>query len=198
MGANGFDFTNSSQIMDEIASLTPSYRGISHDRLDKEGGIQWPCPSTEHPGTPILHTREFTRGKGRFLIVEYKAPAEEPDDEYPLILTTGRSLFHFHTGTMSRRVEGLNIFKAEEEVEINPFDAKNLGINTGDTIRITSRRGEITAKAKVSDVSDQGTIFMTFHFHESPTNMLTNPAIDPVAKIPELKFAAVRIEKIKY
>ena len=194
MGAKGFDFDHPSQIMDEIASLTPSYGGISFERLE-EGGLQWPCPTREHPGTPILHTKQFTRGKGRFLPLEYKPPMELPDDDYPLVLTTGRSLFHFHTGTMSRKVTGLNIFKGEEEVEINPRDALKLDIADGDRVRVISRRGEVLAKAMVTPVSPVGVVFMTFHFAESPTNRLTNPALDPVAKIPELKVCAVRVEK---
>jgi len=194
MGGKGFDFTRPSQIMDEIARLTPSYGGISYRRLEK-GGLQWPCPTKEHPGTPILHTERFTRGKGQFRPLEYKPPMESPDDDYPLILTTGRNLFQFHTGTMSRKVKGLNVFRGEELVEINPRDASALGIADGDTVKVISRRGAVVAKAKVTDVSPVGVVFMTFHFAESPTNQLTNPALDPVAKIPEYKVCAVRIEK---
>ena len=195
MGAKGFDFEHPSQIMDEIAELTPSYGGISYERLEK-GGLQWPCPTIEHPGTRILHTQQFIRGKGRFMPLEYKLPAELPDDDYPLTLTTGRSLFQYHTGTMSRKVVGLNMFKGEEEVEINPQDAERLALNDGDRVRVASRRGEITARVKVTDVSPPGVVFMTFHFAESPTNILTNPALDPVSKIPELKVCSVRIEKV--
>lgn len=194
MKSRGFDFTHPTEIMDEIAGLTPSYGGISYERLET-AGLQWPCPTREHPGTPILHSKQFTRGKGRFVPLEYKPPAELPDDEYPLILTTGRSLFHFHTGTMSRKVTGLNIFRSEEQVEINPEDAVRLGIADGETIKVISRRGEVIAKAKITEISSPGTIFMTFHFAESPTNVLTNPALDPVSKIPEFKVCAVRIEK---
>ena len=194
MGSPGFAFTHPSQIMDEIARLTPSYGGISYRRLEK-GGLQWPCPTKEHPGTPILHTETFSRGKGQFMPLEYRPSIELPDDEYPLMLTTGRSLFHFHTGTMSRKVKGLNIFRGEELVEINPRDASALGIADGDTVKVVSRRGAVVAKAKVTEVSPVGVVFMTFHFAESPTNQLTNPALDPVAKIPEFKVCAVRIEK---
>ncbi|MEE9520317.1 MAG: molybdopterin-dependent oxidoreductase, partial [Dehalococcoidales bacterium] len=196
MGSKGFDFENASQIMDEIASLTPSYGGISYRRLE-EGGLHWPCPTEEHPGTLILHTQQFTRGKGRFIPLEYKPSMELPDSDYPLILTTGRSLYHWHTGTMTRRVEGLTILRSEELVEINPEDASALGIADGERIKVTSRRGEVVARAKVTEVSPVGVVFMTFHFAESPTNVLTNPALDPVAKIPELKVCAVRIEKTK-
>jgi predicted molibdopterin-dependent oxidoreductase YjgC len=195
MGAKGFNFKQPSQIMDEIAELTPSYGGISYKRL-KTGGIQWPCPTVEHPGTQILHTKQFTRGKGRFIPLEYKPPAELPDNDYPLMLTTGRSLFQYHTGTMTRKVAGLNIFKGEEEVEINPQDAESLNLNNNDQIRVISRRGEITARVKVTDTSPPGVVFMTFHFAESPTNILTNPVLDPISKIPELKVCSIRVEKV--
>ncbi|MBA7658788.1 Assimilatory nitrate reductase catalytic subunit [subsurface metagenome] len=168
--------------MEEIASVTPSYGGITYKRLETES-LQWPCPTKEHPGTAILHTETFSRGKGHFVPLEYKPPAELPDDEYPLVLTTDRSLFHYHTGTMTRKVRGLNIFVGEELVAINPRDAEALGIDDGD-------------KAGVTETTPRGTIAMTFHFAESPTNELTNPALDPVAKIPELKVAAVRVEKL--
>ncbi len=196
MGGKGFDFQHPLQIMEEIASLTPSYGGISYQRLEADG-LQWPCPTPEHPGTPILHTLQFTRGKGKFIPLEYKPPMELPDDDYPLVLTTGRSLYHFHTGTLTRKVKGLNILRGEELVEINPADALALGINDGDTVRVTSRRGEVVAKAKVTDVSPPGVVFMTFHFAESPTNVLTNPTLDPVAKIPEYKVCAVKVERSK-
>jgi len=194
MGSRGFDFTHPSQIMEEIASLTPSYGGISYERLEN-GGLQWPCPTPEHPGTPILHTQQFTRGKGRFIPLVYKPPIELPDDDYPLILTTGRSLYHFHTGTLTRKVNGLNILRGEELVEINPKDASALDIADGEMVKVVSRRSEVVAKARVTEVSPVGIIFMTFHFVESPTNQLTNPAIDPAAKIPEYKVCAVRVER---
>ena len=195
MGGQGFDYEHPSQIMDEIARVTPSYGGISYQRLEGDG-LQWPCPTGEHPGTPILHTEKFTRGKGKFIPLEYKPSMELPDDEYPLILTTERSLYHFHTGTMTRKVEGLNKLKKEEEVEINPGDAEALDIEDGEMVHVISRRGDVTAKAKVTDKSPAGVVSMTFHFAESPTNQLTSPALDPVAKIPELKVCAVQVEKI--
>jgi len=194
MGKKGFDFEDPSQIMDEISSLTPSYGGISYQRLES-GGLQWPCPSPEHPGTPVLHTRNFTRGRGRFMPLEYKPSLELPDSEFPLMLTTGRSIFHFHTGTLSRKVKGLNVLRSEELVEINPEDAQSLGIGDGEMVKVVSRRGEVRAKARVSEASPAGVVFMTFHFSESPTNVLTSPALDPVAKIPEYKVCAVRVEK---
>jgi predicted molibdopterin-dependent oxidoreductase YjgC len=194
MGAKGFDFEDPSQIMDEIANLTPSLGGISYSRLEGDG-LQWPCPTAEHPGTPILHSQVFTRGKGRFTPVEYKPPMELPDDEYPIILTSERSLYHFHTSTMTRKVKGLNAIHGEELVEINPGDASTLGIADGDMVKVTSRRGEVVAKAKVTGTSPLGVVSMDFHFAESATNVLTNPVLDPVAKIPEFKVCAVRVEK---
>jgi len=195
MGANGFDFDHPFQIMDEIASVTPSYGGINYSRLEASS-LQWPCPTEEHPGTAILHAELFSRGRGHFVPLEYRPPAELPDDEYPLVLTTDRSLFQFHTGTMTRKVKGLNIFRGEELVAINPGDAKALGIEDGDMVQVISRRGEVTARAGLTDAAPPGTIAMTFHFAESPTNELTNPALDPVAKIPEYKVCAVKIRKL--
>ncbi len=194
LGAKGFDFEHPAQIMEEVARLTPSYGGISYERLEN-GGLQWPCPNAEHPGTPILHTQAFIRGKGRFIPLEYKPPAELPDEEYPLILTTERSLYQYHTGTMTRKVKGLNILRGEELMEINPANASELGIADGETVKVISRRGKVTAKARVSEAIPPGVVCMSFHFAESPTNVLTNPAVDPLAKIPELKVCAVRVEK---
>jgi formate dehydrogenase alpha subunit len=195
MDAKGFDFEGSSQIMEEIRALTPSYAGITYERLES-GGIQWPCPTIDHPGTPFLHAEKFTRGKGRFIPLEYRPPAELPDDDYPLVLTTERSRYHFHTGTMTRKVSGLEFLDGEGIVQINPADASHLRIDDGEMVRVLSRRGEITARAKVTEVSPATVVTMNFHFAESPTNQLTNPALDPVAKIPEFKVCAVRVEKI--
>ncbi len=197
MGSKGFDFQYPSQIMDEIARVTPSYGGVSFPRLDT-CSLQWPCPTLEHPGTPVLHTKAFTTksGKGRFIPLTYRPPQELPDTKYPLTLTTGRSLYHFHTGTMTRKVEGLNVLRREELVEINPADALHLKIDNGNLVRVISRRGEVKARAKVTEISPPGVVFMTFHFAESPTNLLTNPALDPVAKIPEYKVCAVKVEKV--
>jgi len=196
MGEPGFNFTSPSQIMDEIASLTPSYAGINYDRLEK-GGIQWPCPGVDSEGTPILHTSFFatSSGKGKFMPLEYKPSMELPDKNYPLILTTDRSLFHFHTSTMTRKGK-LKVLRDHELVEINPEDARNMGIEDGEMVRVLSRRGEITARVKVTESSQRGVVSMTFHFAESPTNLLTSSALDPVAKIPETKVCAIKIEKI--
>jgi predicted molibdopterin-dependent oxidoreductase YjgC len=194
MGASGFDYSSASDVMEEVASLTPSSCGISLERLE-DTSLQWPCPSPDHPGTPILHIGAFSRGKGKFVPLKYVPPTEPPDEEFPLVLTTGRSLFQYHTGTMTRKVKGLNALSGEEWVEINPADASKLDVADGDSIRVVSRRGRVTARARLTDASPPGVVFMTFHFAESPTNVLTNPALDPVSKTPELKVAAVRVEK---
>jgi predicted molibdopterin-dependent oxidoreductase YjgC len=194
MTEHGLDFDTPAQIMEEIKRLTPIYGGIKYDRLENNGLI-WPCPTEEHPGTPILHTQHFTRGKGKFVAPEFKPPKECPDEEYPLIMTSERSLFHYHTGTMTRKVKGLNAFLGEGMVEINPADATTLNITDGSVVKVISRRGKITAKAKITAVSPEGVVCMNFHFAESPTNVLTNSALDPMAKTPEFKVCAVRIEK---
>jgi formate dehydrogenase alpha subunit len=195
LGAKGFDYSHPFDIMEEIRNLTPSYGGISYQRLE-DNGLQWPCPIDDHPGTPILHTNIFVRGKGRFIPLKYIPPGEMPDENYPLILTTGRSLYHFHTGTMTRKVAGLNIMEPEGVVEISPKDASQLGIAQGDKVKVSSRRGEIIVRAKVTEALPSGVVFMTFHFAESAANILTNPKLDPVSKIPELKVSAVNVEKV--
>ena len=193
----GYEMSCSSpaEIMDEIAAVTPIYGGVHFDRLDADG-LQWPCPDREHPGTKFLHKDRFSRGKGRLHAVEYRPPAEYPDDEYPFLMTTGRVLQHFHTGTMSRRSEVLDALVHECLVEINPEDAGRLGLKDGEKVRVESRRGEITAKAKVTERSAEDSVFIPFHFAEAAANILTNDALDPHSKIPELKVAAVKISKI--
>ena len=195
LGAKGFDFSDSEEIMREIAALTPSYGGISYDRIDNEG-LQWPCPAPDHPGTPFLHGKQFARGKGRFVPLEYKPSAELPDREYPLTLTTDRRLFHFHTSTMTRKVAGLEALDDHELLRIHPYDAAELGVADGERVQVLSRRGRVTVEANVTDICPPGVVSLTFHFHETPTNVLTNAALDPVAKIPETKVCAVRVEKI--
>lgn len=197
LGGKGFDFKHPKEIQDEIASLTPSYKGITYERLEN-GGLQWPCTTKDHPGTKFLHSERFAtiNGKGKFMPLKYKPPVELPDNEYPYLLTTDRSLYHFHTSTMSRKVEGLNILNSEELLKISPKDALALGIADGDLVEVSSRRGKVKVKANVTDICPPGVVSLTFHFHETPTNILTNCAIDPVAKIPETKVCAVRINKI--
>lgn len=186
-------YDSPARIMEEIAALTPSHGGMHYERLDGDG-LQWPCPDRSHPGTKFLHRDRFTRGLGKFHPVELRPPQEQPDAEYPLVLTTGRALYHYHTA-MTRRIAGLNALCPEGTVEINGLDAEGLGIENGAFARVTSRRGSIVARAEVSDRSPAGTVFMTFHFKEAAANLLTSRAMDPIAKIPEYKVCAVRLEK---
>ena len=191
----GWMYDSPTAIMDEIAALTPIYGGSSYERLEGEGFLQWPVPTADHPGTPYLHKGKFSRGLGRFTAVEFKEPAEAPDDEYPLTLTTGRIMFHYHTGSMTRRSEKLDQEVPEGYVEISPEDANRLGLGKSEPIRVVSRRGEIETKAWITRRVPPGTVFIPFHFAEAAANVLTNPALDPIAKIPEYKVAAVRVEK---
>ena len=195
LGGKGWDYADPGEVMDEIAEVTPIYGGIHYDRLEGEG-LQWPCPDRDHPGTPILHTAKFSRGRGLFSPVHHQPPVEPTDADYPLILTTGRILQHWHTGTMTRRVGGLDFLAPEERVEVHPDDAAKLSIADGDWIRVTSRRGSVTARAKVFERPQPGLVFMTFHYAEALGNELTLDAFDPVSKIPEFKVCAVRVEKV--
>ena len=197
MGEKGFDFASPSEIMDEINAVTPIYAGITYERIE-EVGLQWPCRSQDDPGTQYLHKGKFARpnGKGHFNPVEYKISAEIADEEYPLILTTDRSLYHYHSATMTRRVAGLEELDSNEWLKINPADAAKFGIEDGQWVEVTSRRGTIKVQAKVTDICRTGMCSMTFHFHESRTNEITNPALDPIAKIPETKVTAVKVKKI--
>ena len=187
------NYSSAQEIMEEINRVTPSYGGITYKRLEKNG-LQWPCPTPDHKGTKYLHRDRFTRGLGLFHAVEYIPPAELPDESYPLLLSTGRVLYHYHTGTMTRQSKGATERYPESLVEINPQDADRLGIFDGQMVKVTSRRGELQAKAKLTERSAAGSIFMNFHFHEAAVNLLTNPALDPIGKIPEYKVCAVRVE----
>ena len=192
MGAD-WSYTHPREIMAEINALTPSYAGITYERLDDEDGLCWPCPDTSHPGTPILHIGSFTRGKGKFFPIAYQPPAEVADDEFPLTLTTGRMLEHYHTGTMTRRSDGLNELVPAGFAEINPGDAVALGVVDGAVVSVETRRGAISISANVTARVRPGTVFVPFHFWESPANRLTNTARDPMAKIPEFKVCACRV-----
>ncbi len=194
-GYDGMKYGQPSQIMDEIARLTPIYGGISYDRLDPFG-LQWPCPSKNHPGTVYLHKDKFTKGKGTFMPCAYIAADELPDDEYNFVLSTGRIYWHWHTGTMTRRTSTLDREVPTGYVEINPKDAEKLNIRNGGRVKISSRRGEIETKTLVTKKVKEGSVFVPFHFSEAAANVLTNPAVDRLAKIPEYKVCAVKIEKI--
>ena len=188
-------YENPSEIMDEIAKVTPQYGGLSFSRIE-ENGLQWPCPTPDHPGTKYLHKDKFSRGKGLFHAIEHKPPAEEPDKKYPLILTTGRILYQFHTGSMTRKSRGLETLGGEAFIEINPKDAAKLNIEDGETVKVTSRRGSVTVAARLTERVKEGVVFMPFHFAEAAVNRLTNPVTDPTAKIPEYKVCAVKVEKL--
>jgi formate dehydrogenase major subunit/formate dehydrogenase alpha subunit len=187
-------YENSRAVFEEITRVTPSYAGITYDRITVEG-LHWPCPTPEHPGTPILHREQFTRGKGMFHAIDYIPPAELTDDEYPLYLTTGRVLYHYHTGTMTMKTEGLNERAPECFVEISPKDAALYDLTDGAEVEIASRRGKITAKIQVSPKAVAGTIFIPFHFAQAAANRLTNAVLDPVSKIPEYKVCAVKLSR---
>ncbi len=188
-------YTGPEQVMAELAKLTPPYAGISYDRLEGDGQV-WPCPEPGHPGTPLLHTETFPIGKGRLQAVSYMVPEEYSDNDYPLVLITGRRLEHYNNGSMTRLCDGFDIIAGHELVEINPEDAGRLGIEDGSPVKVSSRRGEVKAVARVTERSRPGTVFMTFHFPDSLTNILTSPGMDPKARTPEYKVAAVKVEAL--
>jgi predicted molibdopterin-dependent oxidoreductase YjgC len=204
----GWEYDNAAQIMAEVAALTPSYAGISHERLERGERLQWPVVDATHPGTPILHVGQFARGRGKFTPIDHVPPAELPDDEYPMLLTTGRVLYHWHGGEITRRARGLLDIYRQALVEVNPDDAQRMDIrrspeDTGSLpgagiqrVRVTSRRGSIEALAWVTDRVPPGVIHANFHFPGASANVLTIDALDPVAKIPEYKVCAVRVEKV--
>jgi formate dehydrogenase major subunit len=193
-----FPFRSPEEIFTEVSKVTPSYGGMNYARLDKPEALHWPCPTPDHPGTPILHKEKFTHpdGLGVFTPVEWKPPAEVPDKEYPLILTTGRCIWQWHTGTMTRRSPDLEREEPTGWIEINTDDAKALGVRNGETVRAVTRRGKVDVPARVTRDILKGEVFMPFHYKECAANVLTNNALDPVAKIPEFKACAVRVEKI--
>src|SRR5262245_26664709 len=193
-----FDFPDAAAIFDEMARLTPFLGGMSHARLDREGGLQWPCPSESHPGTAFLYAESFPRGRGRFVpALQTVEAAELPDPDYPFLLNTGRLLYHWHGGTLTRRVEGLLELAPRLEVAVHPADARRLGIETGTAIRLASRRGELTGYAHVTEAVRAGSVFVPFvKLADSAANFLTNAAFDPGSKIPEYKVCAVKLEPL--
>jgi formate dehydrogenase alpha subunit len=193
-----FDYTGPAEIFDEMAGLTPFLAGLSHARLDREGGIQWPCPTPDHPGTRYLYAESFPRGRGRFIPArQIEEAAELPDTEYPFMLNTGRLLYHWHGGTLTRRVEGLLELAPRLEIAIHPSDARQLGVDTGSRVRVESRRGELTGYALVTEAVRAGAIFVPFvKLADSAANFLTNSASDPISKIPEYKVCAVRLARV--
>lgn len=197
-------YSSASAIMDEIASVTPIYQCVSYEHLDKGIAVHWPCTScstdkttcgTLIMGTPVLHEGKFSRGLGVFRVFEFNPPAEWPDDQYPLIMTTGRNLWHWHGGSMTRKVDSLNERSPDPYMEINAVDAKKMDINDREEVRVSSRRGEITLIARISDRPGPGVVFIPWHYKEAAANVLTNNVLDPYAKIPEYKVCSVRVAK---
>ncbi|MEP6691784.1 MAG: molybdopterin dinucleotide binding domain-containing protein, partial [Gemmatimonadaceae bacterium] len=189
-------FANAAQVLDEIARVTPSYRGVSFERLHG-AGLQYPVPDATHPGTDFLFADGFPTedGRGTLVPVEFLPPAELPDDDFPFSMNTGRQLYHWHTGTMTRRSTGLDSREPTPTVEISADDARALGIDDGDPVRITSRRGAIEISARISPRVAKRQVFVPMHYREACVNLLTNPALDPYAGIPEFKACAVRVER---
>jgi formate dehydrogenase major subunit len=188
-------YPDSAAIMEEISRAAPQYAGIRHERL-RAGGIMWPCPDTEHPGTRILYEESFPRGRGRFTPVEYRQSGEAVDDEFPLVLSTGRLLQHYHTGTMSRRASSLDSLTPHGHVDIHPEDARRCGIADGEMVRVVTKRGAVQVRARISERSLEGEIFLPFHFAEASANRLTSSRLDPASKTPGFKRSAARIERI--
>jgi len=189
-------YSHTVEIFREIGQAWPALAGMSYARLE-DGGLQWPCPTPEHPGTPYLFKGGFPRGKGRFTLVKYKPSVEETDPDYPFILTTGRQLFQYHTGGMTRRVKAINAVSPESYIEINPEDARALAVEAGSRVKVSSRRGSIIVKAMVTKRPAKGVVFVPFHFKEAAANVLTSSnSLDPIAKIPSFKVSAVRIERV--
>ncbi len=193
----GWQYRMPSDILAEINAMTPSYAGITYARLERGERLQWPVPNSEHPGTPILHTHKFARGVGKFAPLEDIPPAETPDDDYPMLLSTGRVLYHWHGGQMTRRSAGLAAVYDKALVEINPEDALRLGLDNRARLRLTSRRGSLQAEAWITDRVPPGMVYANFHFPDASANELTIAALDPISKIPEYKVCAVRVEAIQ-
>jgi formate dehydrogenase alpha subunit len=194
----GYDmpYHHTVEVFREIGQAWPAMAGMSYARLE-DGGLQWPCPTNDHPGTQFLFKGGFPRGKGRFSLVSFKPSVELTDKDYPFLLTTGRQLFQYHTGGMTRRVKPINAVSPEAYIEINPEDAKRLQVENGKNVKVSSRRGSILVKARVSKWPGAGVVFIPFHFKEAAANALTSStSLDPVSKIPSFKVSAVRIEKV--
>lgn len=192
-----WNYSSPAEIVAEVAALAPSYAGISLERLDRGERLQWPVKGNDHPGTPILHVGQFTRGKGLFAVTEHIPPVELPDKEYPMLLSTGRVLYHWHGGEMTRRAKGLLEVYNQSLIELNPQDAAQLGLQEAQKVRVSSRRGTIEAEAWVTDRVPPGMVYANFHFPDVPANSLTIAALDPIAKIPEYKVCAVKLELVE-
>ncbi len=191
-------YASPEEIFAEICAVTPSYGGISYGRLEELGSLQWPCPTADHAGTKFLHSGKCARGLGQFKPAVFKPSAEVPCADFPLVMTTGRVLYHYHTRSMTGKVDGLNAMCPESFVEINPDAARKLSIVEGDKVKISTRRGQIVVTAKVTPKLKENVIFLPFHFADGAANTLTNPVLDPIAKIPEYKSCAAKIEKVAW
>ncbi|HUM71103.1 MAG TPA: molybdopterin dinucleotide binding domain-containing protein, partial [Chloroflexota bacterium] len=191
---HGFDYASPENIWEEMRQVTPDFWGITYERIEREGGVHWPCPSFDHPGTPFLFAEEFPRGKGKFWEVEYGTESELPDEQYPFNLSTGRVLYHWSGSTMTGRSQIEEVYP-EAVCEMNPADARDWGLQIGDRVKVSSRRGSVELRLLVTERSPRGTIFIPFHFAEAAANLLTLDRIDGRAKIPDYKNTAVRIEK---
>jgi formate dehydrogenase alpha subunit len=191
----GWDYASPEDVWEEMRRVTPDFRGITYDRIEREGGVHWPCPSEDHPGTPFLFSESFPRGRGKFWPIEFGTESELPDEDYPFILSTGRVLYHWHGGTMSRNSK-LDEIWPEATVEVHPADANQLDLKTGDWVEVSSRRGAIQLRAMVTGRSPAGLVFIPFHFIEAAANLLTDDRVDERAKIPDYKICAVNMRKI--
>jgi formate dehydrogenase major subunit len=192
------DFQSASDVMDELARVTPIWKGVNYDRLRKLRSLQYPVPDVTHPGTTFLFEEAFPTpdGRAKFVGVEYLPPNELPNDEYPYVLNTGRQMYHWHTGTMSRRSRGLDSREPLPIVEMHPADAVDLQLMDGDPVILTTRRGSVRINVRISDRQARGQVFVPMHFREAAANLLTNPQLDPYARIAAFKVSAVRIEKV--
>lgn len=189
-----FNFSRASEIWDEMAELVPAFGGISHERIEREDGIHWPCPDKSHRGSPYLFSDSFPRGKGKFHELKLTNLSEQPDSDFPYILSTGRVLYHWHGGTMTRR-SVLNDISPRPFVEIHPDDARKENLESDSTVRVSSRRGSIELDIRISDRSPTGVLFIPIHFAEAAVNELTRDIRDASAKIPDYKICAVKLEK---
>jgi predicted molibdopterin-dependent oxidoreductase YjgC len=189
-------YSNPSEIFDEMAALTPIYSGMTFKRIDKVG-LQWPCPTNEHPGTVYLHKDKFVRGRGLFHTIKFREAAELPDREYPFILSTGRTLYHYNVGNMTQKSEAIRQKQSKNFVEIHYSDAEKIGVSNGDELTVSTRRGRVTVQAAVGDIVRPGVLWMPFHFVDQPTNVLTNDAFDNITRTAEYKVCAAQIEAAK-
>jgi predicted molibdopterin-dependent oxidoreductase YjgC len=187
-------YNNAGEIFDEMASLTPSYGGMSFDRID-EVGLQWPCPTPDHPGTEFLHGGTFTRGLGLFHEIRFREAAELPDDDYPYILSTGRTLYNYNIGNMTQKSDAIRQKQSKAFVEMHEVDAERLGVKDGDSVTVATRRGEVTVRATVGERTRPGALWMPFHFVDQPTNRITNDAFDNITRTAEYKVCAAAVTK---